>query len=184
MEAKLILYHGSNCHFDEVDLSKSRDFRDFGRGFYTTTIQKQAEDWAEALFDRYKGDGIFIYETELELTDDLSIKKFDGLSEEWLRMVQKNRTLGGIQYNNREASKMKEKYIYKGQDITTDVLFKIEHIACLLAEKERICFDDAYEMFVSSETYSILKRVDNLFWAESAEFIVNEYYRLSTKLVI
>jgi hypothetical protein len=99
METRLILFHGSNHHFDEVDLSKSKDFRDFGRGFYTTTLRKQAEDWAEALFDRYKGDGVFIYETELELTEDLSIKNYEGLSEEWLLMVQKNRTLGGIQHN-------------------------------------------------------------------------------------
>ncbi|MDR1802079.1 MAG: hypothetical protein LBQ94_00595 [Treponema sp.] len=72
---------------------------------------------------------------------------------------------------------MKDKYIFKGQDITTDVLFKIEQIASILSEKEHILFDDAYEMFVSSETYGILKRVDNLFWSESAEFIVDEYYR-------
>jgi hypothetical protein len=54
METKLILYHGSNCNFDEVDISKSKDKRDFGKGFYTTTICEQAEDWARALFDRYK----------------------------------------------------------------------------------------------------------------------------------
>ncbi|MDR0289581.1 MAG: DUF3990 domain-containing protein, partial [Treponema sp.] len=98
MEKRLILYHGSNQDFDVVDLSKSRDRRDFGRGFYTTTLRNQAEDWAEALFDRYKGDGIFIYETEFELNDDLSVKSYDGLSEEWLLMIQKNRTLGGIQH--------------------------------------------------------------------------------------
>jgi len=98
METKLILYHGSNCNFDEVDISKSKDKRDFGKGFYTTTLREQAEDWAKALFDRYKGDGIFIYELELELTGKLSIKKYEGLSEEWLLMVQKNRTLGGLQH--------------------------------------------------------------------------------------
>ena len=98
METKLILYHGSNCNFDEVDISKSKDKRDFGKGFYTTTLREQAEDWAEALFDRYKGDGVFIYELELELAGELSVKKYDGLSEEWLLMVQKNRTLGGIQH--------------------------------------------------------------------------------------
>ena len=63
---------------------------------------------------------------------------------------------------------MKGKYIFKGEDITTDVLFKIEHIVSIIAEKEHILFDDAYEMFVSSNTYSILKRVNNLYWAESA----------------
>jgi glutamine synthetase type III len=35
---------------------------------------------------------------ELELTEDLSIKNYEGLSEEWLLMVQKNRTLGGLQH--------------------------------------------------------------------------------------
>ena len=98
METKLILYHGSNHNFDKVDLSMSKDKRDFGRGFYTTTIPDQAEDWAQALFDRYKGDGIFIYEMELVLANDFSIKKFDGLSEEWLLMVHKNRSLGGVQH--------------------------------------------------------------------------------------
>jgi len=99
METKLILYHGSNHNFDNIDLSKSKDKRDFGKGFYTTTLREQAEDWAEILFDRYKGDGIFISEMELNLFGDLSIKNYDGLSEEWLLMIQKNRTLGGIQYN-------------------------------------------------------------------------------------
>ena len=99
MERKIIIYHGSNHSFDKVDLTKSKDKRDFGRGFYTTTIREQAVDWAEALFDRYNGDGIFIYKMELELTKDLSIKNYEGLSEEWLLMVQKNRTLGGIQHD-------------------------------------------------------------------------------------
>lgn len=40
----MILYHGSNLHFEKIDLSKSKDKRDFGRGFYTTAIREQAED--------------------------------------------------------------------------------------------------------------------------------------------
>ncbi|MCL1833220.1 MAG: DUF3990 domain-containing protein [Leptospirales bacterium] len=98
METILNLYHGSNCNFDVIDLSKSKDKRDFGMGFYTTTLREQAEDWAELLFDRYRGDGIFVYEMELELAKELSVRNYDGLSEEWLLMVQKNRTLGGIQH--------------------------------------------------------------------------------------
>ena len=69
------------------------------------------------------------------------------------------------------------KYLFKDEDITTDVLFKIEQIVSIIAGKEQIFFDDAYEKFVSSDTYSILKRTNNLYWAESAEFIVDEYYR-------
>ncbi len=75
---------------------------------------------------------------------------------------------------------MKDKYIFKGQDITTDVLFKIEQITSILAEKNNISFDDAYTEFISSNTYNILKRVDNLYWAESAEFLSDEYCREKT----
>jgi hypothetical protein len=99
METKLIVYHGSNRNFDSIDLSKPKDKRDFGRGFYTTVLQEQAEDWAKALYDRYKGDGIFVYEMELEITKDLSVKQFTGLSEEWLAMIKDNRTVGGIRHN-------------------------------------------------------------------------------------
>lgn len=71
---------------------------------------------------------------------------------------------------------MKGKYVFKGEDITTDILFKVEQVVNILAEKEHISFDDAYEKFISSNTYSVLKRTDNLYWAESSEFIVDEYY--------
>ena len=72
---------------------------------------------------------------------------------------------------------MNGKYIFKGQDITTDLLFKIEQVTSILAEKEHIQFDDAFAAFISSGTYRILKRTDNYYWAESAEFIADEYYR-------
>ena len=72
---------------------------------------------------------------------------------------------------------MKDKYVFNGQDVTTDMLFKIEHIVTILSQMQHISFDDAYKAFVFSNTYSILKRVDNLYWAESAEFIADEYFR-------
>ncbi|MDR1356558.1 MAG: DUF3990 domain-containing protein [Tannerellaceae bacterium] len=93
------LYHGSNCDFSTIDLLKSKGKRDFGRGFYLTTIQSQAKDWAGVLYDRYGGDGIFVYEYDLELKDGLNIKQFDGLSEEWLHFIRDNRIKDGIQHD-------------------------------------------------------------------------------------
>ncbi|MDR2901460.1 MAG: hypothetical protein LBV20_08115 [Treponema sp.] len=72
---------------------------------------------------------------------------------------------------------MKDKYIFNGEDITTDMLFKIEQIVSILADKKKESFDDAYSAFVSSHTYQTLTRPANLYWAESAEFIADEYYR-------
>ena len=99
MGNKLTLYHGSNCDFSAIDLSKAKDRRDFGRGFYLTTLRNQAEDWAKVLFARFVGEGMFVYEFEFEMMEDLSIKQFAGISEDWLNFVRENRIGGGIQHN-------------------------------------------------------------------------------------
>ena len=93
------LYHGSNIDFQKVDLLKSKDKRDFGKGFYLTTYQNQAKEWAEILYVRYGGDGIFVYEFNFEFGNNLNIKKFDGISEEWLLTIRDNRVKGGTQHN-------------------------------------------------------------------------------------
>jgi hypothetical protein len=97
--SKLTLFHGSNALFDRVDLGRSRDRRDFGRGFYMTSIQEQAESWAMALFDRYGGDGAFLYAFEFDWDENLHCKIFEGLTKEWLEMVRDNRMFGGTQHN-------------------------------------------------------------------------------------
>jgi len=38
----MILYHGSNIPINKIDLTKCRPYKDFGRGFYLTTIEEQA----------------------------------------------------------------------------------------------------------------------------------------------
>jgi hypothetical protein len=85
--------------FDAVLLGVSRDKRDFGKGFYMTTLKSQAEEWAEALSFRKKRDGLFLYEFELNNIEQLTIKKFDGISKEWLDFIAQNRIQGGIQHN-------------------------------------------------------------------------------------
>jgi hypothetical protein len=39
----MILYHGSNIIIENIDLNKCRPYKDFGKGFYCTTIKSQAE---------------------------------------------------------------------------------------------------------------------------------------------
>lgn len=41
----MILYHGSNQLITKIDLSKSKDFKDFGRGFYLTKDYTRAVPW-------------------------------------------------------------------------------------------------------------------------------------------
>ena len=72
---------------------------------------------------------------------------------------------------------METKYSYKGQDITIDIMFKIEHIVNILTERNDKYFDIVFAEFLASDTYRILQQTDNLLWAESSEFIVDEYDR-------
>jgi hypothetical protein len=39
----MILYHGSNIIIEDIDSNKCRPYKDFGKGFYCTTIKSQAE---------------------------------------------------------------------------------------------------------------------------------------------
>lgn len=45
---ELTVYHGTDCVFEQIDLGKSINRRDFGVGFYTTTLAAQAESWARS----------------------------------------------------------------------------------------------------------------------------------------
>ncbi|GMO38155.1 MAG: hypothetical protein Ta2B_17890 [Termitinemataceae bacterium] len=72
---------------------------------------------------------------------------------------------------------MINKYIWNGKNITFHIIKKTEKIVRLIAQKEAKSFDEVYGDFLASNTYAILQRVDNEYWAESAEFLVDEYYR-------
>ena len=49
----LLVYHGTVAVFSEIDLSKSHDRRDFGKGFYTTVLENQSKEWGYRLSLRY-----------------------------------------------------------------------------------------------------------------------------------
>ncbi|MCL2868434.1 MAG: DUF3990 domain-containing protein [Candidatus Bathyarchaeota archaeon] len=90
----MILYHGSNIKITNIDLSKARPFKDFGRGFYLTEIKEQAEKMAIRVADRFGGNP---YVSEFELSDGifkdvaLNILKFDSPSKDWALFVMNNR---------------------------------------------------------------------------------------------
>lgn len=96
---KLTVYHGTDCIFKDIDLHKSIGGRDFGRGFYTTTIAAQAESWARSKKIRNKSKSAYVYVYEAEIPDGLSVHKYEGLTTEWLEMVRDNRKNGGIQHD-------------------------------------------------------------------------------------
>lgn len=43
----ITLYHGSNVNIEEIDLTRSKRGKDFGRGFYLNANRQQALDMAK-----------------------------------------------------------------------------------------------------------------------------------------
>ena len=108
------LYHGSVFDFTEIDLSKGRDYKDFGKGFYATSFRDHAERIAirnkkivqkrqELLKKAGKiknADPITAYCYQLlfdeEAASSLEMKVFTIADKEWLKFVMLNRQTKGL----------------------------------------------------------------------------------------
>ena len=88
------LYHGTNTHFEEIDLSKSNTNKDFGKGFYLSDSREQAMEMA-AFKVSFLGGEIIINEYDIPdnilQSGELNIKIFKEYSEEWAKFVFENR---------------------------------------------------------------------------------------------
>ena len=95
----LTVFHGTIKRFECVDLKKSHNRRDFGMGFYTTVLEKQAKEWAYRLSLREKTSGYYVYQYNFSEEANLKIKRFDELNQEWLEFVRDNRSMGGLRHD-------------------------------------------------------------------------------------
>ena len=95
----MIIYHGSYIKIEKPEIIIQEKGRDFGFGFYTTTIKEQAERWAirtARLLSRQSGKNenavINIYDYDENSAKDLNIKSFPTADLEWLELVIKCRS--------------------------------------------------------------------------------------------
>lgn len=93
------LYHGSISLFDAVDLNKSKDRRDFGKGFYTTVLETQAVQWGRKLAQRERKRNYYVYQYQFMPKPDLRIKRFYGMDLDWLEFIKTNRIEGGCKHD-------------------------------------------------------------------------------------
>ena len=64
---------------------------------------------------------------------------------------------------------------FNNQNITIDILMKTEQVVRLLADAKDIPFDTMLGDFYASRTYRNLHNIESGLWAESAEFIADDY---------
>lgn len=88
------LFHGSNIQIKEINLEKSKPFKDFGRGFYLSDNETQAYEMAKFKALTFGGESCvtaFEFDNVGMLASNLRVKKFDSYSDEWLDFIISNR---------------------------------------------------------------------------------------------
>ena len=89
----MTLYHGTNMMIGKIDLTKSRNRVDFGKGFYMTDKLKTAYDWAIRKVE-LEGEGVatvFRHEIDPELCKLYGLRFPNTPEIEWLEFICSNR---------------------------------------------------------------------------------------------
>ena len=79
---RMILYHGSKEVVDSPEIRIQKYNKDFYFGFYCTVFPEQAVRWAT----RFDGVG-YLNEYEYNPDENLRIKRFPQMTEEWLDFI-------------------------------------------------------------------------------------------------
>lgn len=95
----VILYHGSYCIVDNIDLSKCQRGKDFGRGFYLTTSYEQAKKFVRLSVKNAVNIGILKEEIQTGFVNSYRFEQKNIIYEfdfreadvDWLHFVAGNR---------------------------------------------------------------------------------------------
>lgn len=86
---------------DTIDLDKCRPYKDFGKGFYLTDIQEQAQRMAARTARMFKGDPtLTAFEFDLKevmRASGLKVRIFEKPDREWAKFVMSNRDINTVQ---------------------------------------------------------------------------------------
>lgn len=81
------IYHGSTEVIENPDVKHSKRYLDFGKGFYLTTYESQAEKWAIRKSMRKNTEAIVnIYELD-ENWEGFRVLSFEKENDKWLEFV-------------------------------------------------------------------------------------------------
>ena len=91
----MILYHGTNIDFQQIDIRKSNPYKDFGQGFYLTDIFQQAENMANKKSRILGGKPVILkyqFDEACLADSSLNVLIFEKPDRKWAEFIYKNRT--------------------------------------------------------------------------------------------
>lgn len=67
-------------------------------------------------------------------------------------------------------------YTFNGKDITMNVFIQIRAVVKVIQKELNLSFQEALGQFYNSQTYKTLQNTENALWAESPEYIADQYF--------
>lgn len=95
----MLLYHGSYCEVRQPDLSKCAKYKDFGQGFYLTSSEEQARNFAKISTYKARNIGLsnptqrygFVNIFRFENSEGLNVFDYPTADSEWLHCIVAHR---------------------------------------------------------------------------------------------
>lgn len=172
----MILFHGSNQDIDKIDLKRSKKYKDFGTGFYLTTILDQAIERAKA---KVKIEGgkptVIFFEVDENELKKLNYKNFDKVNVDWAKFIVNNRNSNFKDYSNPLSNHDNKYDVVSGPIADDNVLGSIElYLNNTIDEKyliKRLKYaklNDQYS-FHTPKAIELLKKVESIVYYNTIE---------------
>lgn len=81
------LYHTSNIEVIKPRIECSRNYLDFGKGFYLTSLREQAIKYGQRFLRKEEDAYLNVYDLSEEIKNSFKCKVFDSYDGEWLDYV-------------------------------------------------------------------------------------------------
>ena len=166
----MILYHGSYTSIETPQIITQEKGRDFGFGFYTTSIKEQAERWAirtarlrSRQTDKEESAIVNVYNFDEKFAEKLKTKVFPEADMEWLEMVIKCRSDLNFKHGyDIVTGKIANDNVGETVEyVLAGIMRKEDAVERLRFEKinDQICFcsEESLKALVYKETYTVKK---------------------------
>ena len=171
----MILFHGSYTNIEVPQIITQENGRDFGFGFYTTSIKEQAERWAirtarlrSRQTDKEESAIVNVYNFDEKFAEKLKTKVFPEADMEWLEMVIKCRSDLNFKHGyDIVTGKIANDNVGETVEyVLAGIMRKEDAVERLRFEKinDQICFcsEESLKALVYKENYT----VKNVLWSD------------------
>lgn len=157
------IYHSSSVKVIKPDTRHSRDFLDFGKGFYVTSIEEQAIKYAERLIRVGKEAVMNIYDLRDGWKANYKVKIFEAYDDEWLDFVVANRDGEKVEMFDAVEGGIADDKVFEAIDLyTANLIDKGEALRRLKFEKpnHQICFlnQEIIDNYISFEQCVMIRK--------------------------